>query len=287
MINKFILITSSILLLLSPSKTAKQVVYDLEADYGKERYGVRGVKIQEIPNLKTYMDEFAEEMYKEVNANGSLLLDGIRWVGLQDRIFILPNWVYDIQKFKVMKNIRDIFEQQLKDEINSWGNNISDLEKLERINKFVYNRMTYDYNTLNNGTVGSISNVSKTGFHKAKSWTGAYEAKTSVCAGYTALFNKMAQLANVNTVTVQNKDHAWVASYIDGKWKYFDPTWNQTLEKEKAYFNLTYEEMLKRDKELQIINSDAHILKESEKPKEIPENTKVEFKQPAELGKRP
>lgn len=66
------------------------------------------------------------------------------------------------------------------------------------------------------------------------------KSKKAVCQGYTALFDHLAELANLESVTVTGtsktnpaqigklpgaSDHAWNAIKINGEWKLVEPTW--------------------------------------------------------------
>jgi len=69
---------------------------------------------------------------------------------------------------------------------------------------------------------------------------GAFKSKKAVCQGYTALFDHLAELTGLESVTVTGtaktnltqigklpgaSDHAWNAVKINGSWKLVEPTW--------------------------------------------------------------
>lgn len=242
---------SIILFILSPKEAAIEVVRQITEDDSKTEYYITGVEFENDEEKKSYIRLFSPEFYSLIDEDGAISISRYYWSISKGNLVIKPEYRDDINQRKKLKTIRDTYLKEINKEIESWGSNLSTIEKLDRINNYLYKNYSYDYVVYYNGSVSLDSNVSKSGFHKARSWSGIYEDKNGVCSGFANLFKKMANIAGVdNVITVSNGNHAWNAAYIDGEWKYFDSTWNNTLESEKAYFNLSYSELEKRNREL-------------------------------------
>lgn len=241
------------LTLLTPRQAAVKTVADFENNYDKETYLVMEIGNKKMPEFRDYIKLYNKELYKVLGENGLVNLSSYKWVIRNNNLYVLPVFNDSKEKFLIKRGLRDNFIKELNKEIDSWGDRekLTTLEKLENINRYLYNNYVYDWEVYRKGTVSSKTNVSKSGFHKARTWTGVYEDKSGVCSGFTKIFEEIAKLYDIeNVITVQNQNHAWNAVKIDGEWKYFDSTWNTVMKNEKAYFNLSYEEMLLRDKEL-------------------------------------
>ena len=84
--------------------------------------------------------------------------------------------------------------------------------------------------------------TTKNGFYYY-SWQAIMDEGKGVCEAYSNLFNRMCELCGIEAQTVSNADHAWNKAKVNGEWKYFDVTWNDTTNKHKKYFNLTLAQM--------------------------------------------
>lgn len=120
------------------------------------------------------------------------------------------------------------YDKVLRDEINSWGKDLTDLEKLEKINHYIVSNIKYDDSL-------SISD-----------WINALDKKKGICHAYAEIFQRMTALCNLESRIVTSPTHAFNAVKLNGEWKFFDSCWN--IYSEKQWFNLTYEELLEKDK---------------------------------------
>lgn len=107
----------------------------------------------------------------------------------------------------------------------------TDLEKIEAVYKFLVNNIYYDYDYLN----GLKS-------RPADDAVSVLKTKTAVCDGYASLMVAMLKYLGIPSLkavgyaespfnakyNLKNgiTDHAWVVSYINGKWLSFDPTFD-------------------------------------------------------------
>jgi hypothetical protein len=96
---------------------------------------------------------------------------------------------------------------------------LSDLDKIDKINEFLCAHMTYK--------VGAA-------FSGNDFWTGmAY----GVCDQYAKIARHMCNRAGIPCVYVTGDVtgnsapgfHAWTEVYVDGKWQYYEPTFSDTL----------------------------------------------------------
>lgn len=102
--------------------------------------------------------------------------------------------------------------------------NVSDQNQQVKIiyswitNHISYDIVAYDEKKLHNG-------------HPSYTWWGALENKIAVCNGFAELFSKALSILGIqNTIVRGFTDsfgrHAWNKAFVEGKWYYFDPTWD-------------------------------------------------------------
>lgn len=84
--------------------------------------------------------------------------------------------------------------------------------------------------------------TTKNGFYYY-SWQAIMDEGKGVCEAYAGLFKRMCELCGIECEIVSNADHAWNRAKVNGEWKYFDVTWNDTTNKARKYFNLTQAQM--------------------------------------------
>lgn len=165
-----------------------------------------------------------------------------------------------------------IYEEQIR--------KLSDYDKIKTIYKYVTKNVEFDSEGITkrdkeyietNIKNGNIPPHLRNNFSMLHSSYNAGVLKMANCEGYVNLMNFMLRMLNIECATVYatNKGNPNVASYnhaltsvkIDGKWYYFEPTWEKP--NEFKYFMKTYEEIQK-----------THILSPLEllKNKEVNEN---------------
>lgn len=134
----------------------------------------------------------------------------------------------------------DGYLKELKNVVDSWGNKLSDIQKLEKINDYILGKSDYYYEVLNSAQGDNMT--TKNGFYYY-SWQAIMDSGKGVCEAYSNLFNRMCALCGIESETVSNEDHAWNRAKVNGEWKYFDVTWNDATNKKRKYFNLSYQAM--------------------------------------------
>lgn len=140
------------------------------------------------------------------------------------------------------------YKAELQKTIDSWDKNLTDLEKARLINRYIINRIDYDYD------------------YKIYRFMEALKWNKGICSAYASIFKKMADLSNLECEVVSSKVHAFNAVKINGEWRFFDSTWNDHDEEslKEVWFNLTLEELYKLDygKLSATGDKDCHILED-------------------------
>ena len=153
---------------------------------------------------------------------------------------IKPKFKQDISILNVKKAKTDGYAKELKKVVESWPKNLSDIQKIEKINDYIIGKSDYYYEMLNSAQGDNMT--TKNGFYYY-SWQAIMDEGKGVCEAYAGLFNRMCELCGIECETVSNADHAWNRAKVNGEWKYFDVTWNDTTNKHRKYFNLTQAQM--------------------------------------------
>ena len=157
---------------------------------------------------------------------------------------------YDKDK-DLMEKKQDEIRQKLNEvaEKISSNSNLSELEKVRAINNYVVDFGEYDYSAyenrdkFNNATSSTGVDIN---LAEAYSTYGIANKGKGVCISYAKTFTYLARKVGLESVVVTGyvngnaeAGHAWNAVKIDGKWKYFDSTWNDgNGESKEKYFNL-------------------------------------------------
>lgn len=92
----------------------------------------------------------------------------------------------------------------------------SDYEKVQKLNKYVCDKVNYDYSEKNGGLTAFVNKNSV------------------ICSGYAEALAYLLDCVNVRNFSVTDYVssgrssvlHMWNAVNIDGKWFHVDPTWN-------------------------------------------------------------
>ena len=150
------------------------------------------------------------------------------------------------QKTKALQNQTRGYKKEMQAVINSWGPGLTNLQKLEKINRFIIDKMTYN----EAGLTQDVYKLQSPSGYWQNTWPAAYEMNTALCSGYAELFDVMAKLAGLEATVVSNDIHAWNIVKIDDEWRHFDTTWNDYLKEEKLYFNLSFSELNQVDDKL-------------------------------------
>ncbi|EEH63702.1 transglutaminase-like protein [Gleimia coleocanis DSM 15436] len=123
--------------------------------------------------------------------------------------------------------------------------NLSDLEKTRKINRWVIDNTKYNYAALRVLRENNSKGVPINEPELETNWTtyGTAVVHKGVCESYAESFVFMAREAGMEAVVVTGGihgdpsiGHAWAAVKIDGKWLYYDPTWNDIPGDEELYF---------------------------------------------------
>lgn len=265
MLGKFVLFYASILL--SFSQTAyKNVIKDYTAKAGKVECGVEynikgkpeGVYVEKYyigskDNMhcvsldkkdKKEIAECLKENLNQVDSAGLFKTYSIREEnGNYYYCFHSP---HDEEKTKALQNQTRGYKKEMQAVINSWGPDLTDLQKLEKINRFIIDKLTYN----EVGLTQDVYKLQSPSGYWQNTWPAAYEMNTALCSGYAELFDLMAKLAGLESKVVSNDVHAWNVVKINGEWRHFDTTWNDYLNQEKLYFNLSFNELNQMDDKL-------------------------------------
>ena len=260
MLGKFILFYASILL--SFSQTAyNNVVKDYTEKAGKVEsyvdYNIKGkpegVYVEKYyigsatnlgKNDKKEIADCLKENLNQVDSAGLLKTYSIREEN--GNMYYCFHSPHSEEKTKAIQNQTRGYKKEMQAEINSWGPGLNDLQKLEKINRFIIDKLTYD----ESGLSQDIYKKQTASGYWQNTWPAAYETKTACCSGYAELFDVMAKLAGLESKVVSNDVHAWNTVKLNGEWKHFDTTWNDYLEDEKLYFNLSFSELNQLDAKL-------------------------------------
>lgn len=263
MLGKFLLFYTSILL--SFSQTAyKNVIKDYKTKCGKVEscvdYNIKG-KPQGVYVEKYYIGgstecisldknkkkEVAQSLKENLNELDSAGLFKSYSIREEDgKMYYCFHSPHNEQKTKALQDQTREYKKEMQAVINSWGQGLTDLQKAEKINRFIMDKLTYNEVGL---TVDVYKLQSPSGYWQ-NTWPAAYEMNTALCSGYAELFDVMAKLAGLEARVVSNDIHAWNAVKINGEWRHFDTTWNDYLKQEKLYFNLNFIELNQMDAKL-------------------------------------
>ncbi|MDD6284298.1 MAG: transglutaminase domain-containing protein [Firmicutes bacterium] len=128
----------------------------------------------------------------------------------------------------------------------------SDYECLLEIYNWICKNIVYD-----SAAADSVGDDSQSEYVHSWSVYGALCNGTAVCSGYSEAFQYMCRLVGVECISVlgdavdidgKSEAHQWNAAKIDGKWYYFDPTWDccdsGALKVSHIYFGMGYDQLL-------------------------------------------
>ncbi len=120
---------------------------------------------------------------------------------------------------------------------------MSDLEKANAINTYIVDNSEYDWVALN--AVYNQDVRVPDMYLDSFSTYGIAVNGTGVCGSYANTFDYMAAKAGLESVVVigningaPEEGHAWNAVQIEGEWRYFDATWNDTGGEPAKFANL-------------------------------------------------
>lgn len=261
MLGKLLVCYASILL--SFSQTAyKNVIKDYTNKSGKVdscvEYNIKGrpegVYVEKYyigsatnlgKNEKREIADCLKENLNEVDSAGLLKTYSIREEN--GNMYYCFHSPHSEEKTKTIQDQTRGYKKEMQAVINSWGQGLTDLQKAEKINRFIIDKLTYNEVGL---TVDVYQLQSPSGYWQ-NTWPAAYEMNTALCSGYAELFDVMAKLAGLECRVVSNDVHAWNTVKLNGEWKHFDTTWNDYLEDEKLYFNLSFSELNQLDAKLE------------------------------------
>ena len=97
-----------------------------------------------------------------------------------------PKFKQDISVLTKKKAKIDGYLKELKNVVDSWGNKLSDIQKLEKINDYILGKSDYYYEVLNSAQGDNMT--TKNGFYYY-SWQAIMDSGKGVCDAYFSLFN--------------------------------------------------------------------------------------------------
>ncbi len=142
-------------------------------------------------------------------------------------------------------NVEDIINKQIYFE--KYANTINEYLHKEgiistKMNERVVAENLYTYVTQFLEYDEELNNESYSGY-------GAVKNNKAVCQGYTALYNYLLKLNNINCygesgIIIESEvPHIWTVAELDGKWTYIDVTFGDPVPDEKNYTNYDYFDM--------------------------------------------
>lgn len=211
------------------------------------------IKIEniEIRNDQEW-DKALDEVYKIIRIRKDCLFETVDFKTMSSSyskskkiLKIKPKFKQDIKILENKKNKTKEYQEELKKIVDSWGKNLTDIQKLEKINQYIVKKADYNYKILKYKDDDIFT--TKNGFYYY-SWQSIMDDGKGVCDAYSGLFNQMCSICGIDSEMLANGEHSWNRAKVNGEWKYFDVTWNDTTGKHHKYFNLTEKQILK-DKE--------------------------------------
>ncbi len=150
------------------------------------------------------------------------------------------------------KKVREQKQQEIREKLNAVAeeikaSNSDDLDKLKAINQYLCDNAEYDYPALERLNQRIAQKRALDDPNEADSFTayGTGVKGIGVCASYANSFNYLARKVGLESIVVTGNingladlGHAWNAVKLNGKWKYFDTTFNDTGGDKDLYFNL-------------------------------------------------
>jgi hypothetical protein len=96
----------------------------------------------------------------------------------------------------------------------------TDAEKIKAVHDYLVSNLVYDTVSFSNGTRSRKMNA-----------VSVIENLTAVCDGYSNLSAALLRCAGIPVKFVANKQiaHSWNNVYVDGKWKFYDATWDDPV----------------------------------------------------------
>lgn len=238
-LKSFMLLSMVLGAIITPKQAAKTVSQKVVKDYGKEYYVVDEIKGYEDlgDNYKKYIHELGLAVIDELYVKGIILSDCTVGVKEGNKIAIMPGYTKTKAQREELLKKYDKSNKELKEIVKSLKltDEMSDLEKIEKISDYIYDTIDYDHEAYDNGTWNTKR--SKSGWI-ISSWMGALESKRTVCNGFADLFVKMNELAGIKSFTMRSDNHAWTAAMVNGQWRFFDLSSNDCLSDKRAYYNM-------------------------------------------------
>ncbi len=164
------------------------------------------------------------------------------------------------------KDIMKKHQKEVEEKMNSVASeifkpNMTDIEKVRAINKYLVDNGEYDFEAYKNKQNLYSEDRFKKSFmrdraeslnaellydnEEAYSIYGIAVKGKGVCGSYAMAFDYLAELAGLEARVVlgnvngqESLGHAWNAIKIDGEWKYFDTTWNDNDVNTEEFFNI-------------------------------------------------
>lgn len=239
-LKSFMLLSMVLGAIITPKQAAKTVSEKVIKDYGKEYYVVDEIKSYKDlgDNYRKYMNELGTAVIDELYVKGIILSNCTVGVKEGNKLVIMPGYTKTKAQREELLKKYDKANKELKEIVKSLKltDEMSDLEKVEKISDYIYDTIDYDHEAYNNGTWNTKRSKSS---WIISSWMGALESKKTVCSGFADLFVKMNEIAGIKSFTMTSEDHAWTVVMIDGQWRFFDLSNNDCLNNKRAYYNMS------------------------------------------------
>ncbi|MFV0394703.1 MAG: transglutaminase domain-containing protein [Coprobacillaceae bacterium] len=197
---------------------------------------IDGAAMIDISNFEysTNDYEYIYDLIEQIRSQNPLVLQILDYYYNSDEQTIYIHYLYDNEtRYQNQQTIRDEVARISGEIMND---NMSDVEKVYAINKWICDNTTYNYDAVEAGTVDDGYHLHKDYYH-ANTAEGVFMQGTAVCEGYAAAFMLLADAVDIDTIMVTGSllnsldtRHAWNRVLIDDQWYVVDVTNNDMEE---------------------------------------------------------
>lgn len=157
-----------------------------------------------------------------------------------------------VNYFDKDRDIRIKKQKEIKEHLDSavvkiQQKNLEGVEQIREINRYICLNGEYDWEAYEKKDI-----MNKEELWDAFDTYGIAVKGKGVCISYAQAFNYISRQLGLNSILVTgfingsvDRGHAWNAIKLDGRWKYFDPTWNDRDNGySEDYFNIEMEDSI-------------------------------------------
>ena len=121
----------------------------------------------------------------------------------------------------VMEKRREQTEQAISAVLARISPEMTDLQKIKAVHDYLVSTVAYDFENLQNGTIGRTSYTAY----------GALVEHSAVCQGYALAFQVLMERLGIDSLFVSSKamNHAWNQVRLGGEWYHVDCTWDDPV----------------------------------------------------------